>query len=141
LAFLLLFLLAAALLVAATILLPLFRALRASTARPGWRGPAYFVLIGLAFLLVEMGMMQQLSLLLGHPLYALVVVLAGLLAASGAGALASDRLLAAPARAPLAALAAAAAATGYSLLAEGTVTPHPPYGFRPRARGPPPLGP
>ena len=37
-------------------------------------------------------MMQRLSLLLGHPLYSLVVVLAGLLAATGLGALASGRL-------------------------------------------------
>ena len=132
--FLLLFLAAATILVTATILLPLARVLRRSSSRPGVRGPAYFVCLGLAFMLVEMGMMQQLSLLLGHPLYSLVVVLAGLLATSGLGALASGRLAGGAGvsgRWPAAAAAVAVAA--YSLLAEGLVAGHLQYGFAHRA--------
>jgi hypothetical protein len=43
-------------------------------------------------MMVEMGMMQQLSIFLGHPIYSLIVVLAGLILFSGIGSLASDRL-------------------------------------------------
>lgn len=45
----------------------------------------YFAGLGLGFMLVEVGLMQMLSLYLGHPLYSLVVVLALLLVASGLG--------------------------------------------------------
>jgi spermidine synthase len=132
--FLLLFLLAAVILVTATILLPLARALRRSSSRPGVRGPAYFVCVGLAFMLVEMGMMQQLSLLLGHPIYSLVVVLAGLLAASGLGALVSGRLAdAAGASARWPAAAAALAIIAYSLVVERLVEGHLQYGLVHRA--------
>jgi hypothetical protein len=55
-------------------------------------GALYFVSIGLGFMLVEMSMMQQLSLLLGQPIYSLVLVLAGLILSSGLGSLASERL-------------------------------------------------
>ncbi len=48
--------------------------------------------IGRGFMLVEMAMMQQLSIFLGHPIYALVVVLAGLILSTGIGSLASDRV-------------------------------------------------
>ena len=128
--FLLLFLAAATIMVTAVILLPLARALRRSSSRPGPRGPAYFVCVGLAFMLVEMGMMQQLSLLLGHPLYSLVVVLAGLLAASGLGALVSGRLAnAAGASARWPAAAAAVSIVVYSLVVDPMVTGHLQYGF------------
>ena len=52
----------------------------------------YFIGIGLGFMLAEMGMMQQLSIFLGQPIYSLAVVLAGLILAAGLGSLASDRL-------------------------------------------------
>jgi predicted membrane-bound spermidine synthase len=41
---------------------------------------------------VEMAMMQQLSIFLGHPIYSLVVVLAGLIFSTGVGSLVSDKL-------------------------------------------------
>jgi hypothetical protein len=44
-----------------------------------------FVAIGLAFMLIEISLMQRLTLLLGHPTFSLSVVLAGLLVSSGAG--------------------------------------------------------
>jgi hypothetical protein len=55
-------------------------------------GITYFVAIGLGFILVEMAMMQQLSIFLGHPIYSLVVVLAGLILSMGIGSLVSDKL-------------------------------------------------
>jgi hypothetical protein len=44
-----------------------------------------FAAIGVAFMLIEISLMQRLTLLLGHPTFALSVVLAGLLISSGAG--------------------------------------------------------
>jgi spermidine synthase len=55
-------------------------------------GALYFMSIGLGFMLVEMSMMQQLSLLLGQPIYSLMLVLAGLILFSGLGSFASERL-------------------------------------------------
>lgn len=51
----------------------------------------YFASVGLGFMLVEVGLMQMLSLYLGHPLYSLVAVLALLLVASGTGSFLSRR--------------------------------------------------
>jgi predicted membrane-bound spermidine synthase len=45
----------------------------------------YFLALGMGFILVEIGFMQKFVLFLGHPIYALAVVLASLLAASGLG--------------------------------------------------------
>ena len=45
----------------------------------------YFVGIGLAFIFVEIAFVQKLTLFLGHPLYAVAVVLAGFLAFAGLG--------------------------------------------------------
>jgi SAM-dependent methyltransferase len=52
----------------------------------------YFLGIGLGFILVEMGFMQKFVLFLGHPTYALAVVLATLLGASGLGSALSERV-------------------------------------------------
>lgn len=57
------------------------------------RAGIYFACLGIGYLLVEVALIQRLSYLLGHPTYGLSVVLSGLLAASGAGALFSQRLL------------------------------------------------
>ena len=45
-----------------------------------------FAAIGIAFMLIEIALMQRLTLLLGHPTFSLSVALAGILIASGAGA-------------------------------------------------------
>ena len=92
LAFLILFLLAAAVLVALTILWPLHRVVRTAEQAPAVRAVGYFTALGLGFMLAEMGMMQQLGIVLGHPIYALVVVLAGLILFAGAGSLLSERV-------------------------------------------------
>jgi SAM-dependent methyltransferase len=57
----------------------------------GGREIAYFLLIGFGFMLVEIPLIQRLTLFLGHPTYALTVVLAGLLLYSGAGSLFAGR--------------------------------------------------
>ncbi len=66
-----------------------------SQARPG-EGMVglvtYFVMIGLAYMAAEVAAIQQLSLLLGHPVYAVAAVLASLLICSGAGSAWSDQL-------------------------------------------------
>ncbi|MGH9407636.1 MAG: hypothetical protein ACRD3D_17590 [Terriglobia bacterium] len=92
--FVLCFALAALILVALTIILPLTRwqRARAAPAQAPAGGIIYFVAIGLGFMLAEMSMMQQLSIFLGEPVYSLVVVLAGLILSAGIGSLVSDRL-------------------------------------------------
>jgi hypothetical protein len=92
--FVLAFMLAASILVALIIVLPLklWAGRQAGVTPPAWGGIAYFISIGMGFMLVEIAMMQQLSIFLGHPVYSLVVVLAGLILSTGVGSLASDRL-------------------------------------------------
>ncbi|MCS6898206.1 MAG: hypothetical protein RMJ98_02680 [Myxococcales bacterium] len=87
-------LLSSLLLAVVAIVLPLWR-----KARPAGRvglalgaGLLYFAMIGVGFMLCEVGLLQRLSLVLGHPTYSLIVVLASLVAAAGVGSLLSDRL-------------------------------------------------
>lgn len=71
------------------ILLPLFFMRR---ARPRARLIAYFGAIGLAFLFIEIAFMQRLTLFLGHPLYAIAVVLSSFLVFGGLGSGMSSRI-------------------------------------------------
>ncbi len=52
----------------------------------------YFAAIGLAFMAAEIAAIQQLSLLLGHPVYAVAAVLTAFLVCAGAGSVWSDRI-------------------------------------------------
>lgn len=109
----------AVLLVVSTIVLPAFLWTRKQDGAPTPQagGIAYFIVIGLGFMLVEMAMMQQLSIFLGHPIYSLVVVLAGLILATGIGSLASDKLpLKSAWQCRVPAIAASATVGLYSLL-------------------------
>jgi spermidine synthase len=76
------------------VLLPLLvferRALR-EERRAKLRVLGFFLTLGLGFILVEIGFMQTFVLFLGHPIYALAVVLASLLLSSGIGSAFSDR--------------------------------------------------
>jgi len=64
-------------------------------ARPRHLVPLlYFVALGLGYILVEIALIQRFVLFLGHPTYALTVVVFLMLLASGAGSAASRRLLA-----------------------------------------------
>jgi len=76
----------AALLSLVLILLPLWLGLKTRRAYASrWRVVAYFGAIGLAFLFVEIAAIQRFTLFLGHPLYAVAVVLAGFLVFAGLG--------------------------------------------------------
>jgi hypothetical protein len=81
-----------AVLTAACILLPVF----AGADRSGLRAARPFLLffgaIGLGFMLVEIAVMQRLSIFLGHPVYGLSVMLFSLLLSSGLGSLSTTRL-------------------------------------------------
>ena len=50
----------------------------------------YFAALGLGFILIEISMMQKFILFLGHPIYALGVILASLLVFSGIGSYTTD---------------------------------------------------
>ena len=81
--------------------------------RPG--GIVYFLGIGLGFMLAEMAMIEQQSILLGHPIYSLAVVLAGLILSTGIGSLVSESYRNPGSQAcRLLALAAAAAVVAYA---------------------------
>jgi spermidine synthase len=58
-----------------------------------FRYAAYCGSIAIGYLAIEMALLQKFGLLLGHPNYALSVVLSGLLFATGVGSLLSARLL------------------------------------------------
>ena len=79
-------------LVAATIVVPL----RSTIKEAGWPlavgGTVYFALIGVGFMMVEIALLQRMSVFLGHPVYALSVVLFSLILWTGFGSLASERL-------------------------------------------------
>jgi MFS family permease len=53
---------------------------------------AYFALIGLGFMYVEMGLLSRLNVFLGRPTLALAVLLAGMIFFTGVGSLLSSRL-------------------------------------------------
>jgi SAM-dependent methyltransferase len=80
--------------VLAFLVLPL--AFRRGAPGPGTRPLLYFVAVGLGYILVEIAFIQRFVLFLGHPTYALTVVVFLLLLSSGAGSLTSRRWLSDP---------------------------------------------
>jgi SAM-dependent methyltransferase len=77
-------------LVIAAVLIPLQPAVRDAGARLAAGGTAYFMLIGIGFMLVEIGFLQRFSIFLGHPTYSLSIVLSSLILSTGIGSLISD---------------------------------------------------
>jgi spermidine synthase len=75
-----------------TVLLPLRNAARESAPPLIGVGSLYFSLIGMGFMLAEIGLLQRFSVYLGHPIYSLSVCLFSLILASGLGSLTSDRI-------------------------------------------------
>jgi hypothetical protein len=67
------------------IVLPLWVAHAKLTLQTAWQHVLYFAAIGLGFMLIEISQMQRLIIFLGHPTYALSVVLFTLLLSSGLG--------------------------------------------------------
>jgi hypothetical protein len=80
-----------AVLVAATIIVPLRSTVLAASSTLAIAGTAYFALIGIGFMMVEIALLQRISVFLGHPVYALSVVLFSLILSTGLGSLASER--------------------------------------------------
>jgi hypothetical protein len=105
---------------AALILLPLWvlgRRDRAPLTEGGrWRVAVYFAAIGLAFMLVEIAFIQKFGLLLGHPLYAIAVVLFAFLLSAGVGSRLSEGLLPSRLRIGLPVLAIAGISGLYAFL-------------------------
>jgi len=78
---------------AAITLLPLYLREGRRVWQKGDMTPAvYFAAIGLAFMLVEIAIMQRAGIILGHPVYGLVVTLFSLLLGSGVGSLLASEL-------------------------------------------------
>jgi len=87
-------LLAVAGLVAVCMLGPLLLWQRRALREPGTAlRLGYFAAIGLGFMFLEIGLLRRFTLFLGHPIYALAVVLFALLVFTGLGSLAADRSL------------------------------------------------
>jgi predicted membrane-bound spermidine synthase len=57
-----------------------------------WPAAFYFSLIGAGFMCIEIGLIQRLSVFLGHPIYALGVLLSTIIASAGIGSYLSARL-------------------------------------------------
>jgi len=87
-------LMAVGVLVLLSIALPLLLRGRGHGLTPGRfaAAAAYFAAIGLGFMLIEIGLMQRFSVLLGHPIWALSIVLFSMILFTGAGSLVSDRI-------------------------------------------------
>ena len=81
-----------ALFVLLLIIVPALPALRQTSLRLGALGSAYFALIGLGFMLVEIALLQRLGIVLGHPVYGLAIGLFGIILFTGIGSLVSERL-------------------------------------------------
>jgi hypothetical protein len=73
------------------IIVPAMSSARRSSANTTLWSSAYFLLIGVAFMFVEISLIQRMSLFLGHPIYSLAIVLFSVILATGVGSLLCDR--------------------------------------------------
>jgi hypothetical protein len=79
------------------ILLPLLAARRTLRRPPGTTGifiagAVYFSLIGAGFMLLEISLMQRFTMLLGHPIYSLGIILFSIILSTGGGSFLSERI-------------------------------------------------
>jgi hypothetical protein len=79
-------------LVGATVIVPLQPTVREAGWQLALGGTLYFGLIGIGFMMVEIALLQRMSVFLGHPTYALSVVLFSLILWTGFGSMASERV-------------------------------------------------
>jgi hypothetical protein len=79
-------------LVLITILVPSLPSIRQTDPSVATFGSAYFLLIGLGFMFVEIGLIQRISVYLGHPVYGLAIGLLGIIVSTGIGSLLSGRV-------------------------------------------------
>lgn len=79
--------------VAAVILLPLWLSGRPDVPRGVFGyGLMYFACIGTGFMMVQIPLIQRFSVYLGHPVYAVAVLLFSMILAAGVGSILSDRI-------------------------------------------------
>lgn len=78
-------------LVVATIIIPLRSTVSTTPSAMIVHGTLYFALIGVGFMMAEIALLQRISVFLGHPVYALSIVLFSLILSTGMGSLASER--------------------------------------------------
>lgn len=81
-----------AVMVVLVILFPLRRSVKSIGAATFTGGTAYFFLIGLGFMFLEISLLQTMGMFLGHPSLSLAVVLFSLILSTGIGSLISGRL-------------------------------------------------
>jgi hypothetical protein len=74
------------------VVLPTRDAVREVERRVALLGSGYFLLIGLGFMFAEIGLIQRISVFLGHPVYALAIGLFSIILSTGLGSLLSERL-------------------------------------------------
>jgi hypothetical protein len=87
-----LIILLSAVVVVFVILLPARSTVHAVDPQLALIGSGYFLLIGLGFMFVEIGLIQRISVFLGHPVYALSIGLFSIILSTGIGSLMSERL-------------------------------------------------
>jgi hypothetical protein len=88
---LLILLVVAAVLVVLTIVVPLRPAIKDVGGGLAAGGTLYFMLIGIGFMMTEIGLLQRASVFLGHPMYSLSILLFTLILTTGLGSLLSER--------------------------------------------------
>ena len=76
----------------AAVVVPLRNALQDVGPAVAIRGTAYFALIGIGFMMVEIGLLQRMTICLGHPVYSLSVLLFSLILTTGMGSFLSEKL-------------------------------------------------
>ena len=79
-------------LVVAVLIIPLRGAIAEVGSRLVNHGTLYFALIGMGFMLIEIGLLQRMSIFLGHPVYSLSVLLSTLILSTGLGSFLSEKL-------------------------------------------------
>ena len=77
-------------LVAAALIIPLRSAVTDVGVRLVRNGTLYFALIGVGFMMIEIGLLQRMNIFLGHPVYSLSVLLFTLILSTGIGSFVSD---------------------------------------------------
>jgi spermidine synthase len=77
--------------VTAAVVVPLRTALQDVGPAVATRGTMYFALIGTGFMMVEIGLLQRMTIFLGHPIYSLSVLLFSLILTTGMGSFLSEK--------------------------------------------------
>jgi hypothetical protein len=76
-----------------SMIVPALPSVRETSRELALTGSLFFLLIGLGFMFVEIGLIQRVSVFLGHPVYGLAVGLFGIIVSTGIGSLLSGRCL------------------------------------------------